>query len=75
MWRWPRGKSAALALDLPGSIPGHSPIFRVALALLLLSVLDLIRSQTEASINLYSGQQNGLLRTTLAAPVTSKDNN
>ena len=36
MWRWPGGKSAALALSLPGSIPGHSPIFRVALALLLL---------------------------------------
>ena len=34
---WPGGKSAALALNLPGSIPGHSPIFRVVLALLLLN--------------------------------------
>ena len=36
--QWPGGKPAALALNLPGSIPGHGPIFPVALALLLLNL-------------------------------------
>ena len=42
MWRWPGGKPASLALSLPGSIFGRSPIFRVTLALLLLNYLDLL---------------------------------
>ena len=31
---WPGSKPTELALDSPDSIPGHGPIFRVALALL-----------------------------------------
>ena len=42
MWRWPiGGKSVALVLNLPGSIPGHGPIFRVALALFLFHLQNL----------------------------------
>ena len=43
MWRCRGGlggKPAALALNLPGSIPGHSPFFRVAMALLLSNLLQ-----------------------------------